>query len=135
MTTATITTDRGKIVEFDVEIAKAGAEALVPQIQAAQADMQTRHAEALRVAARYARGPQSVATEQYRTEPGRIEATLVYLDEALAAALDSNLYAATMAVREAKNAFCGGQSQIGLAESLSIDAFSAWSAAVKAAKV
>jgi len=124
----TLTTDRGKVVSYDPAVIADHADEVTARLAAASRFLAADLAEARKVAERYSRGPRTVATEGYAAKPGKVTAAQHRLDLAREAWEGGAPLTALAEARAANDAYCGGQSQMGLPDVLSEAAGSIWSA-------
>lgn len=124
----TATTDRGRTVAYDPAVIADHRDEIDRALRTAEAFLVADLAEARKVAARYARGPRTVATVAYAAKPGKVEATQVQIAEAVAAMAHDDPYAALIACRAANDAYCGHGSHFALPQPLSNAQQAIWTA-------
>lgn len=133
----TATTGRGQTVAYAPSVIADHDDEIRSALRTAEAFLVADLAEARKVAARYARGPRTVATEGYAAKPGMVEATQVQVAEAVAAMAHGDAYSALLACRAANDAYCGQGSHLALPAPLGAAQqaiWTAWRLAVAAAR-
>jgi hypothetical protein len=102
----TATTDRGASVAYDPTVIADHRDEIDAALRTAEEFLLRDLIEARKVAARYAKGPRTVATEGYAAKPAQVELALAQTRLAIEAMADGHPLFALYAARGANTAYC-----------------------------